>query len=602
MRAWLFGLVLAVWPADANTAPPPILGGSSDDEDGAKEAVLKKLSLEPSKHCTLVGGTFYPDGTFYVVECEYDATYVTFDFGAPPPSTVYLDEWMRPLSDGQYSVDLPEPGEPRPTKVYACAAGAGPATAGGLKTFQSLFASEKPRLTARQRAVCTQYTFSALRLPPSEGAVLEDLAVNLRHDAAMIAPAFTPSLKKYEAFILTGEDFTVVAAAQNPEASVGLQFPRHLEARSKYVSECAAGPDSVARWTFPPYHQPTASDGDLFRVCLFSGSGLPVVYEIRLHVEQKLDLHLTQLSVEGRELVPKFDPKIREYTVMVDKKSSGAVITASGLPDTRVRIRDQRGHETTEEKANKFRLQLMAIYSTSLGTTSKKLQRGSPAEEAVEISVLPEAGGVASKSLEREYNYLVTVKRKVSNYAALTMLSVADTPCTLKPEFQPNVTDYECVWWWEYSKYAYFEADIDYEGPCHGCTINVPNPKANWHGATQLNWPARKVHKMMWGRKTIWTKYFLYGEFHTVPILVASEDQVTSKEYRVMFYRQCPWWMKASITRGVSKTATTVAVIMSIASAGNLMALAIKERINPFALVQQIQFMDLVLGFLQFLW
>ncbi|CAD7942640.1 unnamed protein product [Amoebophrya sp. A120] len=347
-----------------------------------------------------------------------------------------------------------------------------------------------------------------------------------------------------------------------------------MEGRSKYVSACAAGPDAVSRWSFPPYQHATQKAGDVYKVCLFAGGGLPIIYEIRLHVEKKLDLHLSSLKVSGHILSPKFSPLVREYTVMIDKNSSGVKFSAGASSrKMRIRFKDQRGHEKTHPAGT-------GEFHAILPPNDEK----EPPiwQEAVEISVLPPEGAVASKQLRREYNYIVTIKRRVSDYAALTMLTTADTPCTMDPPFDPDVTDYKCVWWWEYSKYAYFEADIDFEGPCHGCTINVPNPKANWHGATQLNWPARRVHKVPWGRKTIWTKYFLYGEFHTVPILVTSEDQVTGKEYRIMFYRQCPWWMKASITRAVSKTATTVAVVMSVASAGNLMALA-----------KQIQFMDL---------
>ena len=89
-------------------------------------------------------------------------------------------------------------------------------------------------------------------------------------------------------------------------------------------------------------------------------------------------------------------------------------------------------------------------------------------EVPVEVEVLPPAGDAEAALTSKGLVYIVLISIEVSTFAELSDLNTGHTPCEggmKPPKFSPNVTDYSCVFFWQDSKYAVIQVDID-ESKC----------------------------------------------------------------------------------------------------------------------------------------
>ena len=273
--------------------------------------------------------------------------------------------------------------------------------------------------------------------------------------------------------------------------------------------------------------------------------------------------------------MPTFNPTVQYYQVDVTRGTSAVPISVTSA-DKRCRVQITTPDGKVHIGGSSF------SYDVEI-PQNKEIDEGVPPiwEVEAQVQVLPPEGDKEAELTAQVTIYSIIISIQVSDYAYLSDLSVGHTPCKLEPKFDPKHYDYSCVFDWQDTKYALLSADIDPK-KCRDCSLHVPNPKTVVNGHKHLNVHFQHVHKSEWEIGKIWSKYLIYGEYHYVPFLVVSQDRFTSRQYNIYIERACPWWMRASFTRAISKTATVTAALMSVASAGNLMALA-----------KQIQFMDL---------
>eukprot|EP00913_Durusdinium_trenchii_P029528 g27680.t1 len=171
------------------------------------------------------------------------------------------------------------------------------------------------------------------------------------------------------------------------------------------------------------------------------------------------------------------------------------------------------------------------------------LEVGEPPQWSRSVSIQME-----SADGEKTMTYTVEIKQQVSKYSYLLNLSLDNSSCYEMPVFKKNVTEYKCVFWWE--KF----------------------PKSH----LSLTYQTQK--KRVWESEKVWTREFLYGEYHTIPFQVLSADKFSHTTYHVYLERDAPWWMKAATTRLISSWATILATSMAVFSASNFVALTRQAR------------------------
>jgi hypothetical protein len=197
---------------------------------------------------------------------------------------------------------------------------------------------------------------------------------------------------------------------------------------------------------------------------------------------------------------------------------------------------------------------------------------------------------------EHHQQYRIKIKQAVSSRAFLSNLTFSSM-CNAKLgsmiEFKPNVYDYKCVWTWdEYpdGTNAVMTPFLDNStDKCRDCDIITVDPR-RLRGEDTLFMDFMDIRYRQdpywWnydftnGKK--WEHPFLLGETHVIPIWVVAADHETKREYRITFEYDCPYALSATFSRTISGFVASLALVMAIGSAGNVMALS-----------KQIQFMIL---------
>jgi len=195
------------------------------------------------------------------------------------------------------------------------------------------------------------------------------------------------------------------------------------------------------------------------------------------------------------------------------------------------------------------------------------LKRHEPPQWSTSVTVK-----VVSSDGRKRMSYMITIKQIVSDFSELHNLTA--NVCKLEPAFAPNVTDYYCTWWWEDEKgnevtSANFTPHLN--ETCRDCEVRMTHPERYKESHISLSF--QSAHQQHWQKFSApwlprpWSREFLYGEMHSVPVTVVSANMITHSVYNVHMYRDCPWYMKVAFTRSVSQVASTLAVIMAVSMA-----------------------------------
>eukprot|EP00397_Hematodinium_sp_SG-2012_P000055 GEMP01000055.1.p1 GENE.GEMP01000055.1~~GEMP01000055.1.p1 ORF type:complete len:3622 (-),score=620.69 GEMP01000055.1:1062-11450(-) len=357
-----------------------------------------------------------------------------------------------------------------------------------------------------------------------------------------------------------------MALAAEKRSDVGIEYPSNLKVL--YPNGCSLAQDRTTMWKFPALTKPA-----LFVICALAPDKEKFhSYYVQVTPNVVLDAQLKSLEVAGYQLKPAFSPETTTYDVFVPMETADVKVTAVaddansevqlGNADTMV-SNSGHGSYTLSMPHNKaFGEGQTPIWSRELPVRVKKTDEKDPSRSIVQ-------------------DYLITVHLQVSGSSFLRNLTIGDTPCTLDPPFQMHHFEYKCVFPWEKSEWASVIPTVDYP-TCVDCKVRILDPEIVIEGHSHLNIEFQRTERTTWKDKAEWRKKFLFGEYHVLPIMVVSQDQYTSTTYNIYIERAAPWWMRTSTTRFISTSATSLAMIMSVASITNAMAL-----------VKQMQFMTL---------
>lgn len=289
------------------------------------------------------------------------------------------------------------------------------------------------------------------------------------------------------------------------------------------------------------------------------------------------NVHLKSLSLGEYKLEPAFAPMTSTYHVKVPADVMKVHLKAEAQ-DSRAQVEIIVPDVDVEEKEDEGDGKGLALRTMKGSEGYVRFQDNSDIDRGESPRWTSTARiKVTSADNQMMMEYLVKAEQQVSNYSMLKGISVGTNTdgkeiCKLHPEFMENVTEYTCLFDWTLSKYANFTFHLDKDkDKCDGCEVHVLSPV---HSEGQLSLSYQAAEKVNWKLDTPWTRKFLYGEFHKLPVAVVSADKYTATTYNIYIERQAPWYMQTRVTRAISHTASTLGVIMSLSSATNFMAMA----------------------------
>jgi len=500
---------------------------------------LKKVTIYPET-CELAPD-FSEKVSFYTVHCADEETSATLTFDVNGTSVV-MDDHMNPI-DSYYgkTIDLTMENSASLMQIYVCP-------------------SEK------DIGHCQQVHFDVYRLGTAEG-LLGLLSVETSGTGAKgqkLSPVFDPYVFNYTVSVPLSGHFEIFASAKERQTKVGIEYP--IKRKEKYSNDCMVAEERQEVWKFAVGAQP-----ELFIICSVAPNKKTFhTYYITVNPITVLDSRAKSISVGTGKLEPPFDPAVTMYKVLVPMSLKNIDVSVSSHnPHAKILLGNEMTRKTTTGSGS---------YTLALPMNKRF---GVPPIWARQLPIRINTTDPKDPTRFFVQDYLIQVRKDVSRYAKLKNLTVEGSACTLTPEFDPDVHEYSCVWNWDLSKWVTITPTIDFPN-CVKCKLRTVDPKEVIAGHSHLNVQFQKERKVYWPDKKKWKKDFLFGEYHTVPIMIISQDQFTQNTYKVYLERQSPWWMKTSVTRFISTTATTLAIIMSVASISNVMAL-----------IKQMQFMML---------
>ncbi|CAJ1422420.1 unnamed protein product [Effrenium voratum] len=168
-------------------------------------------------------------------------------------------------------------------------------------------------------------------------------------------------------------------------------------------------------------------------------------------------------------------------------------------------------HEASDEASGTFRVERLQRW------TFRRQLQNDHTEEVTDWQLVALDKGCWRRSAdgERTMTYMVDVKQQVSNYSYLKNLSMGNTKCKMDPpQFILNHTQYKCVFWWTETKAPEIIATMDTVN-CPDCILLVPSPREFPKSHLSLQYQTQK--KRVFKSDEVWSRDFLYGEYHTVP-------------------------------------------------------------------------------------
>lgn len=529
---------------------------------------LARGSSSGSEACVVEPAEFRDDVDFYVVECKHTAKIVELRLKG---DNLYLGR--DPLSGGTLTVAL------------------GVANSGSLHVVQSCPGHRRPDGDG-EWGQCRPYTFDLYRVAGDYGS-LSTLAVNgkspLSSGLMTLSPRFSPVALEYSATLLLGEPFEVMAVAREAQSSVGIAYGSYDSCcvTAGAGRDCEKGSASHEHWRL---ESPSATGQYVYTVCAIAPDGKSVTsYRLNVQVRKAYSAELASIEIQGLDgavqLTPTFSPDVRSYVVLLPRASARLSIplqVTAEDPRAEVAVMSSSGPDGVGTD-DPVRSRGSANVSLRMKDNDARILQGlSPEWNLVTVFRVTSADGEASR------NYQVTFQQQVSNFSSLQDISVPH--CNLSPPFSPEVTEYSCVWKYDSGYDSADIAPVIDEEDCVACEIQMPTPPYPAASRDSDDDLSHDLHLDLesperiqkWQSNRTWSSRFLYGERHVLPITVVSEDRFTHTTYRVVLERWSPWYMKASFTRAVSSASSTLAGVMAVSSAGNILALA-----------KQVQFMTL---------
>jgi hypothetical protein len=519
------------------------------------------------KGCKLLP-EFDPQITFYMLHCQRAVVSVAFYARASPGSRIFTDDGAsghRPYNHTDPpSVDLPDYAKvSRLANLYAC----------------------PPRAYVVNRMTCTRYHFLVQRSGDDE-ASLQALGASDEFGAKM-NPEFDVKKFKYNVTVNMDSRFKISAMSAQASGTVCIE----------YDGEDTTGNHGGLGWQNGCRNQgggARSSTWDLevkatgyfkYKVCARAAAGSAhTCYYITVEVIPPYGARLKALQVRNftDEVTPAFDPDFEVYSLLIPVAVSEVhVEIVAEDSESAIRCLIDNVDVTHGAEVPRGSFNALVVMHNNSGAKFGETPRWT---RTVQIIVKSSDGRMMS-------TYALNIKHDVSSFDMLDDLIIGDeTPCKLDPPFQPNITEYACTWWWrnlsapswkEIQEFRYGAVTPIIGEKCTQCKILAPDPEEQEE--LQLSYHAQEEERFRWPSRRKWTRKFLYGEFHRVPFQVISADQFDFKTYYVTFTRDCQWWMKTAFTRWLSKTATSLALILAASSGvANVMALA-----------KQVQFMSL---------
>jgi len=464
-------------------------------------------------------------------------------------------------------------------------------------------------------ATCKQFSFDIYRI----GGDIASLAMlGVTSTGLMtLTPNFDPSVTNYSTEVPQHVDFAISASSKEDETRVGIQF---VDAEGEVRQSASAGLGSSngcelgmrkhSIWEIKGIK--TISELT-YQICALAPDGIHMrKYTLKVKVQPIYSVNLKSLTPAGYKLDPPFDPKVQSYIIeikpgvmkvpiqMEAEDAEAALSFAVGSEQVVALDKCEedtggtchigycaRSRNATCNRNNKCvcrpgmcnsggRCVKPHFSKTPRGHSTfpvqmhdnDHLKHNEPPQWSTSLTIF-----VTSADGAKSMSYMVTIKQIVSKFCKLG--GITANICDLKPEFDPDIFDYTCSWWWDGHPWAAFTPHLNLTD-CSDCQLKLPDPDLHHRRHLALQYQSMDTsHWQFAGEpEKMWNRTFLYGESHNIPITVISADKFTHKVYNVRMTRECPWWMATSTTRLISTAASRIATFMAVSSAGNLMALA----------------------------
>lgn len=488
--------------------------------------------------CTMDPREFYSDIQFYIFKCRSSIKAVNLLLAG---TNLYLQG--QPVANS-LRVDLPHPEEPQVRVINSCPAG----------------------VAQPQAGLCKNYRLDVFRVG-GDLATLSLLGVSSAR-LMTLEPNFSPGITEYTTKVTQDTPFAVSATSEQFHSRVGIEFAGDHSMATGLTDQnngCRKGTRQQQIWELSGFSGIGIYN---FVVCALAPDGEHMTqYKLKVEVLPVYSEKLKDLTIDGYSLTPAFDPEIQSYRVEIPHTVMKVpLLVTAHDPEAKITISDDDHKDSISKRGS--------IESVVHMHDNSDLEEGVPPQWSREVVIQME-----SADGQKRMSYLVDVQQTVSHFSQLKNISVGNNTCTLTPAFHPNITEYYCTFWWEDYSEAVVIPHMDNQR-CDECVLRMPSDTEFPEQHLSLDFELMK--KRDWSSGEEWRRKFLYGEFHRIPIQVVSADKFTHTTYIVTAYRDAPWWMRAATSRLISNTATTIAMLMSMQGAANLMALA-----------KQVQFMDL---------